>query len=421
MHKLERLNNGLSLTAESMPHMESAAIGIWIKAGGRYETKENNGISHLLEHLLFKGTSRRDMMTIKQEIEGRGGNFNGFTSEEYTCYLVKMLGKDAELGVDILSDMVLNPLLADAEIEKEKNVIVEEINMYRDMPSHHVHDILAETMWPDQPLGMPLAGTVESVKAITRNAIVNYKSDKYNPVNMVLIGAGRIQEDLLKDLAGKYIGKASGGNTSVFETIALKQTMPAMVVNKKDTEQTHIAIGMHTFNRSHPDRYALGILNILMGANMSSRLFHIVRDEMALCYEIGSSLRKYGDCGAFIISAGVDHNKLMKSLEVILKEVGRTRTESFTKDEIVRAKEYYRGQLLFALEDTMSYMLWLGEKMVTGDKDFNSADILRRIDAVSAEDLTRVANTVFNDKNLNLAVIGPLKEGEDKIRQEFHF
>ena len=191
MYKLDMLDNGLRVATETMAYMESVAIGVWINAGGRYENPKNSGISHLLEHLLFKGTIKRDMMTIKQEIEGRGGSFNGFTSEEHTCYLVKVLSKDAGLGIDILSDMVSNPRLDEKEVEKEKGVIIEEINMYKDIPSHYVHDILAEMMWPDQPLGMPLAGTVESVKSITRDEIVAYKESCYGVRNMLLIGTGK--------------------------------------------------------------------------------------------------------------------------------------------------------------------------------------------------------------------------------------
>jgi len=186
MHKLETLENGLRVAAFPMSHMESVAIGIWIRAGGRFEDAKNNGISHLLEHLLFKGTERRDMITIKQEIEGRGGSFNGFTAEEHTCYLVKVLSKDAELGLDILSDMVLHPKLDEDEIAKEKDVIIEEINMYKDIPSHYVHEVLAEMMWPGQPLGFPLAGTVESVRSVTKNDLLKYKEACYNPKNMLV-------------------------------------------------------------------------------------------------------------------------------------------------------------------------------------------------------------------------------------------
>lgn len=420
MHRLKTLDNGLRIMANPMPHMESVALGIWVRAGGRYENTKNGGISHLLEHLLFKGTLTRDMITIKHEIEGRGGSFNGFTSEEHTCYLVKVLAKDAELGLDILSDMVLNPKLDESEITKEKEVIIEEIKMYKDIPSHYVHEILAEEMWPDQPLGMPLAGTVESVRAITRSDIVGYKEEYYNPKNIFVVGAGHIGSDELMAMSEKFLARAKAGDASGFIKASVAQKAPRLSLNIKKTEQTHLALGLHTVDRFHPDKYVLSMMNILLGANMSSRLFHIVRDEMALCYEISSSLRRLEDCGSFVVSAGVDDKKLTKAIEVILRELGRLSREPVTEGELKRAKEYYRGQLLFALEDTMSHMLWLGEKIVSGDKNLMAKPILEKIEAVTAEDILRTSKSLFRSENINLAVIGPSGDKKE-IESALHF
>ena len=321
-----------------------------------------------------------------------------------------------ELGIDILSDMVLNPKMAEEEIKKEKSVIIEEINMYKDIPAHYVHEILAEIMWPGQPLGMPLSGTVESVSAITRNELKTYKEKYYHPKNMLLIATGKIKEDDFLKLSKKYLPGADAKKGSEFLKVNVKQSSPLVKVYFKQTEQTHLALGVHSLDRSHPDRYAMSLLNIILGANMSSRLFHIVRDEMALCYEISSGVRKYEDCGAFVVSAGVDNKKLVRALEVSLGELARIKKEPVGKDELGRAKEYYKGQLLFALEDTMSHMLWLGEKIISGEKDFSIKSILDRIDAVNPDDLMRVSKETFKDEFLNLAVIGPIKE--DKILNE---
>jgi len=410
MYEMESLGNGLGIASDVMDHMESVSIGVWIRAGGRYENPKNSGISHLLEHMLFKGTIKRDTKLIKQEIEGRGGSFNGFTSEEHTCYLVKLLAKDAALGVDILSDMVLNPKLDPVEIEKEKSVIVEEINMYKDIPAHYVHEILAEMMWPLQPLGMPLAGTVESVNALTRKDVADYKDHYYNTRNMLVVGTGKIGKKDFRDMASKYFASSSARSASSFEKARTVSKVPTLSVYKKDTEQTHMAFGLHTIDRFHPDKYVLSVLNILLGANMSSRLFHIVRDEMALCYEISSAIRRYEDTGAFVVSAGVDHKKLVKSVEVILKEVGRLKTEPVSLEELGRAKEYYKGQLLFALEDTMSRMLWIGERLISGEKDFTVKGILDKVDRITPDDITRVAKDTMKNENLHLAVVGPVKE-----------
>ena len=420
MYEMRVLDNGLKVMAEPMRHMESVAIGIWIRSGGRYEQRKLNGISHLLEHLLFKGTATRDMITIKQAIEGRGGSFNGFTSEENTCYLVKVLAKDAGLGVDILSDMVLNPKLDEKEIAKEKSVIIEEINMYKDIPSHHVHEILAEMMWPGQSLGMPLAGTPESVSAITRAELVSYKEDYYNPANMLVIACGRADEAGLLAEAEKHLGKARRGSPSKYSKSDSTQNRPRAEVKPKDTEQIHMALGLHTVDRFHPDKHAVSVINIILGANMSSRLFHIVRDEMGLCYEISSSVRRYEDSGAFTVSAGVDEKKLLRALDVILKELSRLGRDAVTDDELARAKEYYKGQLLFALEDTMSHMLWLGEKVISGEKDISVKDILAKIDSVTPADIIRVSGELFKSENLNLAVICPVSDAK-KVTEALRF
>ncbi|MBN1526856.1 MAG: insulinase family protein [Candidatus Omnitrophica bacterium] len=416
MYKLDQLDNGLKVAAKPMPHMESFSLGVWIKSGGRYEDTKNNGISHLLEHMLFKGTKKRDTRKIKEEIEGRGGTFNGFTAEEFTCYLVKLLPKDIELGVDILSDMVLNPNLDEKEIEKEKNVIIEEINMYKDIPAQHVHEILTEMLWPDQPLGMPLAGTVESVKSMTRKDVLHYKDTYYNPRNILVVGTGKIGEKKLLDISEKYFGGTAGKASPAFKKAVSQQAAARVKLQAKDTEQTHMALGFHAVNRLDPDRYALSVANIILGANMSSRLFHIVRDELALCYEIASSTRRYEDAGAFVVSAGVDERKLVNALEVILSIIYSMKREAVPAEELNRAKEYYKGQLLFALEDTMSLMLWLGERIVMGRKDADPKKILERIDAVTPEDIMRVANRFFRQEAANLAVIGPVKE-EKKLKE----
>ena len=417
---MDKITNGLAVATREMPHMESVSFGIWIRTGVRYENAKNNGVSHLLEHLLFKGTKTRDMKKIKEQIEGRGGSFNGFTSEEFTCYLVKLLSKDAELGVDILSDMVLNPRLDEKEVEKEKGVIIEEINMYKDIPAQHVHEILTEMLWPEQPLGFPLAGSVESVNAITRKDIVSYKDAYYNPNNMLLMGAGRIKEEELSRLADIYLSKAVAKDAPDFEDVKQgHQVSPNLILNFKETEQTHVALGFHSPDRFSPDRYAASLLNVILGANMSSRLFHIVRDEMALCYEISSSTRKYYDTGAFVVGAGLEEKKLIKTLEVIFRQLNLIKKEAVQDAELERAKEFYKGQLLFTMEDTMSLMLWMGEKIASGEKELDSKSILKKVDSVTKDDIMNIAAGIFKNDNLNLAIIGPVKD-EKGLKEALH-
>ncbi len=420
MDKLtEIMNNGLAVAAKPMNHMESVSLGLWIKAGARYEDAKNNGISHLLEHLLFKGTKTRGMKEIKESIEGRGGSFNGFTSEEVTCYLVKLLAKDAELGVDILSDMVLNPKLDENEIDKEKSVIVEEINMYKDIPAQHVHEVLTEMLWPNQPLGMPLAGTVESVNSMQKSDVEVYKDTFYGTNNMLLIGTGKINENELLGLAGKHLSVPAKTEPPKFIKAVSDQREPLLKVVKKSTEQTHMALAFHALNRLSPDRYTASILNIILGANMSSRLFHVIRDELALCYEISSSVRKYEDAGAFVIGSGLDEANLVRALQVILKELNRIKTEPVPGEELARAKEFYKGQLFFTMEDTMSHMLWLGEKIISKEKELDVNKIVERINSINKEDIMRVAEAIFKNESMNLAVIGPVKD-ESALKGALH-
>ncbi len=420
MFKSQTFDNGLRVVTAEMPHMESVSLGVWINAGVRNEQKATNGISHMLEHLVFKGTKKRDAVRLKQDIEGRGGSFNGFTAEEFTCYLVKVLAKDVELGMDVLSDMALNPLLKEYDIAKEKQVIIEEINMYRDMPSHYIHELLTEILWPDHPLGLPLAGTVESVSSISRKDLAGYQRLFYNPANMVVAAAGNADAGKIQELSKKYFRAEKSCRHLPKPAAAFKtQSSPSAAIHYKKTEQTHVAIGIHAPHRFHPDRYVVSLLNVILGANMSSRLFQEVREKKALCYEIGSSVRRYQDAAAFVISAGVDYDKLVKSLEVILGELKKIKKTPVGGNELTRAKEYYKGQLALALEDTMSAMLWYGEKTATREKEFDVREIMNKIDSIDAGDISRVASSIFTDENLNLAVIGPV-EKKKRIEEALH-
>ena len=416
----EILKSGLRVVSYPISGMESVSVGIWVNAGCRYEEKPVNGISHLIEHLLFKGTATRDAEALKQEIEGNGGMFNGFTTEEHTCYLVKILSHHLESAVDVLSDMVLHPLLKQKDIEKERQVIIEEINMYKDLPNHYIHELLAETLWPDQPLGAPLAGSVESVRSIQRKGIVAYKDSYYALDNMLLIGVGKVDHAKLVQMANTYFRKGARiYKKPGFQRAVKNQKHPILNVHYKKTEQTHIAIGLHAFDRFHVDRYALSLLNIILGANMSSRLFREVRERLALCYEIASSVRRYDDTGSFIIHAGVDYEKIEKALRVIFRELRTVQRSLVGKEELRRAKEYFKGQLLLNLEDTMSCMLWLGEKIISGEKDRIPRAIIRKVDGITPDSLKRIAAEIFRDENLNMAVIGPIKR-EGRIKKELH-
>ena len=397
-----------------MPERDSLSIGVWINAGARYESEREGGISHFLEHLLFKGTSKRSAEEIKEAIEGRGGAMNGFTSEEFTCYLVKVLNRDMGTALDVLSDMVLRPRLSPKDIEKERTVIKEEIKMYLDLPSHHVHDLLVEMLWPEQPLGRNLAGTVETVSAITPEDIRGYKSRFYNPSNIVIAACGNMRHRDFFDSCEKHFKSAPRGRKSAFKKATERQEKPRLKILSKETEQTHLAMGMHAFGRNDPDRYTLTLLHIILGGNMSSRLFRELREKRGLVYEIGTHAKKFYDTGAFLISAGLDTKKIIRSLDLMTKEIKTMKTKLVGKDEFERAKEFYRGQLLLGLEDTADHMLWMGEYMSADGKIPAPGEILHKIDKITPDDIRRVAKRIFNDAGLSLALIGPINKSEEK-------
>lgn len=415
MYKIVTLNNGLRVVVHPMNGMESVAVGLWIGVGGRYESNYNAGISHFLEHLLFKGTFRRTARQLKEDIEGKGGSLNGFTSEEFTCYIAKAPGKHIGAALDILSDMVLNARLKETDIERERTVILEEIRLYKDLPNHYVHELLNALLWPNQPLGMLLSGTFESVRDISREGICAHKKKFYSPGNIVITIAGRLLNP--KEIM-KMVGYTFGNKTPAFVPafIPAKEFRdgPKTNIFFKQTEQAHLCIGTYAPFRDHPDRHTLGLLHIILGANMSSRLFHEVRERRGLAYEIGSHIIRHKDTGAFIVDAGCQPDKAVETVKVILKELNKIKLKAIARNEFLKAKEYYTGQLLLALEETVDHMLWLGEGLIASNKIYTKDEIIKQINKVTTNDIKRLANNIFLTEDLKLALIGPVTAKQKK-------
>ncbi|MBM3251860.1 MAG: insulinase family protein, partial [Candidatus Omnitrophica bacterium] len=324
MYNRTVFNNGLKIVSYRMPKRETVSVGIWIGTGARYENNQDKGAAHFLEHLLFKGSKKYSNRAIKESIEGVGGSLNGFTSEELTCYLAKVPAKYLELSSEILSDMVINPLLKLEDMEKERPVIMEEIRMYKDLPQHIVDEALDEIMWPDHPLGMNIAGTLESIGKMTREQIVGFKNNYYVASNIVIAACGALEHKRLVGLSKRLFGdSASLKRNFNFQRVNMIQKTVQFKLINKDTEQTHLAIGLHSLKRDHPDRYALGLLNVVLGANMSSRLFHEVREKRGLAYAISSHVKLLYDTGAFVVSAGTDNQKFVETIKVILNELNK--------------------------------------------------------------------------------------------------
>jgi len=422
MYKKTVLNNGIKIVSYPMNSMESASLGLWINVGGRYETEEYKGIGHFLEHLLFKGSKKYSCRKIKESIEGVGGSLNGFTSEELTCYLVKIPALYLDLALNILSDMVINPLLPQEEIDKERTVIQEEIKMYKDLPQSYVHELLDELLWPGQPLGMSIIGSTESVGKINRKELYSYQQHYYTPLNIVLSVCGKIKYDkFINKVERIFIGMKSK-NISAFSKSKEEQARPQLKIFAKDTEQTHLALGFNSFRRGHPLRYALSLLHIILGANMSSRLFNELREKRGLAYEIGTQVKRFHDTGAFVVHAGIDNRKLNDAVSLILKELEKIKDRLVSSDEFRRAKDFYLGQLMLALEDTMDHMLWIGESTATLDETYSLEDIIKEVNKIKREDIRHVARDIFKEEKLNLALIGPLKESKNKqeIYEQLH-
>jgi predicted Zn-dependent peptidase len=415
MYKKTQLDNGLRIITHRMPKMQSVSMGIWIKVGGRYETSENKGISHFLEHLLFKGSKKYSCRKIKESIEGVGGSLNGFTSEELTCYLVKLPSRYCDLALDILSDMALNPVLSGEDIEKERTVILEEIKMYKDLPQSYVYDLLDELLWSKQPLGMTVIGYADSVNRINRKGLYLYKKHHYTPLNIVISATGLLEHNKLVERAKKIFSALKDKNINTFSQAREQQDEPQLKIFPKDTEQTHLALGFHSLKRDHPLKHALGLLHVVLGANMSSRLFNELREKRGLAYEIGTQVKRFQDTGAFIVHAGVDNHKINEAIELILEELRKIKLKLVSTDEFRRAKEFYLGQLMLALEDTLDHMLWIGESTAILDRTYTLDEIIKEVNNIKREDIREVAEYIFREGKTNLALIGPLKDSQEKI------
>ncbi|MDO9572632.1 MAG: pitrilysin family protein [Candidatus Omnitrophota bacterium] len=415
MYKKSKLANGLRLITKRINGVASLSLGIWINIGGRFESFKQKGISHFLEHLLFKGSKKHSCRAIKESIEGVGGSLNGFTSEELTCFLVKIPSRYLHSALAILSDMVLNPLLKPADVDKEKTVILEELKMYRDLPQSYCLELLDELLWPRQPLGAPVIGTVESVRGMTVDTLRSFQRMHYTPANIVISAAGLVEHDLLAKKISAIFSKSSPGESNIFTAIKESQSEKQLKIFHKDTEQIHMALGFHSLKRDHPLRHAQALLHIILGANMSSRLFNEVREKRGLAYEIGTGIKRYSDTGAFLVHAGIDNAKILPCLELIFQELGKTKKKLVNVDEFKRAKEFYLGQLMLALEDTMEYMLWMGESTACLDKVYTLQDVINEVGKVNIEDLRQVAGQIFKQERINLALIGKIGKEQKNI------
>lgn len=413
MQKIERLKNGLRIITQEMADREGVSIGIWVGVGGRYEEDRVKGATHFLEHIVFKGSDKYTCEEIKLNIEGVGGTLNAFTSEEQTCFYAKIPSKHLNVTFDVLADMVFHPKIKNNDVNKEKTVIVEEIKMYHDLPQYFVLELLDGLLWPDNPLGKQLAGTIESVTALNAKDLRRFHSDYYTPGNIVVSACGKLNHNSFVRLVQKKLGKIMAQGEVDYMPVEEDQVKPRVNFYSKEIEQMHLALGMRGYDENHPDRHALGLLSIILGGNMSSRLFEEVREKKGLAYSIGSMHKTMHDAGVFMVRAGVDNLKIVDAVKVILKEFRKIKRDGVSEGEFKRAKDYMQGQILLGLEDSMEQMLWLGESMVARDRGRTIKDVVSALNKLKISDIQRVAKEILNEKRYNLAIVGPISDQQN--------
>jgi predicted Zn-dependent peptidase len=409
MYELTKLDNGFTVATATMPHMSGVSAGLWVGVGGRYESPELNGVCHFIEHMLFKGTERRNAKQISQAVEGVGGYLNAFTSEEQTCFYARAPHDKLGNLLDVLFDMVLHSRFDKVEIDKERSVIKEEVAMYLDQPASHVMELLNETLWPQHPLGRPLTGTLQTLDGLGREELVSYLRGNYVAAGSLLTVAGRIKHKEVVAFARKLIKPIGQGKRPTFLPVSPVQTEPRVRLHTKDIEQTHLALGLRTCSRHDERRYALRLLNVILGENMSSRLFQVVREEHGLAYSIQSGQSAFDDTGALIISAGVDTKKAKPAIKLIVQELNRLHEKLPTATEMREARDYLLGQMDLSLESTENQMMWLGEQLLGYGRIIKPEDTKRRLAEVKPSDIRAVAREFLKPERMSLALVSPMK------------
>lgn len=409
------LSNGLRILTIPMPSFESATVLVMVSAGSRYEDSHNNGISHFLEHMAFKGTKKRPTaIEISTLIDGIGGECNAFTGKETTGYYIKSKADHINLSMDILSDMLQNSLFDEKEIDKERGVILEEINLYEDTPVRKIGDVYERLLYGDTPMGWDIAGEKEVIKKIKKQDFLSYLAGLYSAHNITVVVAGGIDSAKTLGLVSKYFGKMRRFDTKRYTKIIEAQTKPSVLIKHKKTEQVHLALGVRTVSISHKDRYALAVLSAILGGGMSSRLFHEVREKRGLAYYVRSSSDHYRDCGSLVTFSGVDPKRVEEAVKVIVEEYSKVQNSKLKiqSSELKKAKEFIKGHLVLELEDSRSVASFYAVQELLEKKIDNAEEILLKIDKVSIEEVQEVGGRYFRNQHLNLAVIGDFEDGQ---------
>jgi predicted Zn-dependent peptidase len=409
MYKKTTLAGGLRVLTESMPAVRSASIGIWADVGSSLERREQRGISHLVEHMLFKGTQRRTAREIAETMDGVGGSLNAFTDKETTCYYAKVIDRHVPLAMDVLSDMFLHSVFDAQELAKEQKVILEEIKMYEDSPDELIHDLFLQTMWSGSNLGEPTIGFVDTVNRVTPADLRAHMKRHYAPNSVVVAAAGNVEHERFVELVAECFARFKGSSPHIEPDAP--HTTPSALVRQKDSEQAYVVLGSRGLNVRDDRRFALSVLDTVLGGGMSSRLFQEIREKRGLVYTVYSFQAAYRAAGLFGIYAGTSPENVQPCIDVIAEQLAALRDIEIGEDELHLAKEHIKGNLTLSLESTSSRMIRLGRNEFALGRQVAPEEIEERIDAVTADEIVGLARELFAEDQLGLCILGPVDEG----------
>lgn len=411
MYTKDTLDSGIRVVSEYIPYVNSVSIGIWIANGSRNEDMSNNGISHFIEHMMFKGTSLRTARQIAESIEEIGGQLNAFTGKEATCYYVKVLDTHIDIAVDVLSDMLLNSKMSDDEIEREKGVILEEINMYEDSPEDVVTDLLSEAMWPEMSIGYPILGTSKNIKDFTGDRIIEYMKAHYTAGNTVISIAGNFdKEKVLRLLEDKLKGWNRNDEKAEYDSPSINR---GVLTKSKEFEQVHLSLGLKGIEIGNEDLYTLLVINNIFGGGTSSSLFQKIREERGLAYSIYSYPSAYKNVGVFSIYVGLNNKYVNDVIKLIKDEIEIIRENGITEEQLKKSKEQLKGSYMLGLESTSNRMFGLGKSELFTNKVYEPGDIIEKIDIIGADRVNKVIKDVFSRGIISAAAVGKLDKNMD--------
>jgi len=409
-YKKTKLKNGLRIITVPMKDTQTATVVVMVGVGSRYETDKEAGLSHFIEHMFFKGTEKRPTtLDISEELDAVGGEFNAFTSKDKTGYYAKVDSKHLGVALDVVSDMYLNSKIDPEEIKKESGTIIQELNMYEDMPMQKVGSIYEELLYPKNNLGREIIGSKETISSFQQKDFLDYMKRFYTANDTVVCVAGKFDEQKIISDVEKYFSKMAKGPKAKIQRVRERQNKAGLKLKLKKTDQTHLVVGVRTFDENHRDRFALGLLSIILGGNMSSRLFIEVREKQGLAYYVRTGTDAFEDCGYLATQAGVEHKNLQLALKTILKEYKKIATELVSEKELRNAKDYIKGKSVMGLEASDEVAMFFIDQEIGKKKIMTVEEIFTKIEKVKTKDILRVAKDIFQDKKLNLAIIGPHK------------